>query len=218
MKIMPLEQQISEDPLVISYRGLRRAVGLIGIALPLVLVAGECVLPGGSGLLDSLSAYYWSVWMRDIFVGSLCAIGIFLLSYRGDSWKDNLAGDLACVFAIGVALFPTSQGKEFTTMGTVHYISAAGLFLTLAYFCLFSFPGRDQGLPALPKKPLRNKIYKGCGISILLCIVLIAIVQFLPSGLWLHNLKPIFVLESIAIWAFGWSWYIKGKGLSPIQG
>ena len=56
--------------MLISYRGLRRIVGLIGIALPIVLVLGENQF-GKPGIEDSISSYYWSVAMRDLLVGSL---------------------------------------------------------------------------------------------------------------------------------------------------
>ena len=203
--------------MLISYRTLRRVVGGIGIALPVALVVGESVLNWEFGIRESMSSYYWSVWMRDMIVAMLCAFGMFCLSYRGEGW-DNVAGDVACASAVGVAFFPTGQGPDFTAAGTVHYISAAILFITLAYFCLFSFRGSDPGAKPLPNKPLRNKIYVGCGITILVCIVLIGIIQFLPTDIWLRKWQPVFVLEAIAIWAFGWSWYIKGKGLGIVQG
>jgi len=46
--------------------------------------------------------------MRDVFVGGMCAAGVFLIFYRGDDrwerWLTNLAG----FFAVGIALFPTT--------------------------------------------------------------------------------------------------------------
>src|SRR6267378_5672793 len=93
--------------LVLSYLGLRKAVGIIGSALPFVLAFGKMLLEG-PGIQDSISGYYYTD-MRNVFVGSLCAIGVFLMSCRGYDRKDEIAGYLACVFAIGVALFPTTQ-------------------------------------------------------------------------------------------------------------
>src|SRR4030088_235470 len=93
-----------KDALVISYLGLRKAVGIIGIALPFVLAFGKILLEG-PGILNSVSAYYHT-GMRDVFVGSLCAIAIFLMSYHGYERKDDIAGDVACIFALGVALLP----------------------------------------------------------------------------------------------------------------
>jgi len=202
--------------MVISYRQLRRAVGLIGIALPIALLVGELAI-GDKIIRDSISSYYWSPTMHGVFIGSLCAIGVFLWSYYGDAKWDNWAGNLACIAAVCVALFPNSPTVEHKVPTRfVHYPAAAILFLLLAYFCLVSFPLQDPGTTKTPKKPLRNKIYRGCGIVILLSIITIA-----GLHLFFGDRPPdpaVFWLESIAIWAFGWSWYIKGKGLSVVQG
>ena len=44
--------------------------------------------------------------MQDVFVGVLFVIAWFLFSYRGYERKDDVAGDVACLCALGVALFP----------------------------------------------------------------------------------------------------------------
>ena len=69
--------------LVLSYLGLRRAVGYIGIGLPFVLLFGKLLVQGGP-LPGSISAYYYSD-MRNVLVGALCAVAIFLISYRHDT-------------------------------------------------------------------------------------------------------------------------------------
>ena len=214
----------TEDPMLISYRALRRAIGMIGIALPIALVMGGNQF-SGAGIQDSMRSYYWLApadgsWVlstRDLLVGSLCAIGVFLGAYRGDRKLDVPAGWFACVFAVGVAIFPCSKLAEPRVWyNYVHYLSAAGLFLSLAYFCLFSFTKQDAGTAPTPKKPLRNRVYVTCGIIILICIVAIAILGIFPPDSSVKNY--VFWLEASAIWAFGWSWYIKGKGLGIIQG
>ena len=101
------------NSLVMSYLDLRKAVGSIGLALPFVLVLGRILLED-SGILSSISAYYYSV-MGDVFVGSFCAIGVFFLSYRGYTRRDSIAGVVAAVFAIGVALFPTAPAGGGTS-------------------------------------------------------------------------------------------------------
>ena len=204
-----------EDPMLVSYRELRRAVGLIGIALPIALVLGENTF-GNPGIMDSISSYYWSVAMRGVLVGSLCSIGVFLWSYRGEGRWDNVAGNAACVAALCVALFPCSppNGGESPTR-YLHFTAAAVLFLLLAYFCFYSFPGQDPGTTPTRKKPLRNNIYRTCGAIIVVCIASIALLHALFSGT--PPGSSVFWLESLAIWSFGWSWYIKGKGLGPVQ-
>lgn len=220
-----------DDSHVISYLALRKAVGVIGIVLPIALFVGRlfvdwvcvmhfgCVEPSDKVfILSSISAYYWSS-VGGVLVGSLCAIGVFLLSYRGKIREDDIAGDLACVFAVGVALFPTTaDGSERTVIGILHYLFAAGLFGTLAYFCLVLFQKDDIG-PTDDLKPVRNNVYYACGLIIVGCIVAIGVIALLAKiGYPLPDyLTPVFWLEAIAIWFFGWSWFVKGKGLGILR-
>ena len=114
------------DSYVISYLNLRRAVGIIGTALPFALAFRKML--GGSPAIESSMSAYYHTRIGDVFVGSLCAIGVFLLSYRGPERKDDVAGTLACVFAVGVALFPTSRGNR-DLAGTLHLVCAGLFFL-----------------------------------------------------------------------------------------
>lgn len=49
-----------DNSLVLSYLGLRKAIGIIGISLPFVLAGGRMFLEEW-GILSSISAYYYSV-------------------------------------------------------------------------------------------------------------------------------------------------------------
>lgn len=71
-----MSHQPDHNPLLISYIALRRALGVIGIALPFVLALGKLLLQG-PGLQDSVSGYYHTD-MCSGFVGSLCAMAVFL--------------------------------------------------------------------------------------------------------------------------------------------
>lgn len=201
--------------LVFSYLALRRAIGILGIGLPFVLVIGTLVLQG-SGLEPSISNYYYTI-MRNVLVGTLCAIGVFLMSYHGYERADDIAGDLACGFAIGVALFPTVPAHEPThtqvIIGYVHYGFAAAFFLTLAYFSLCLFRKTDPSKPMTPRKTIRNRVYTGCGYLILLCILLLAGYGLFLQDTSVAQLKPVFWLEATAVVAFGASWLIKGEAL-----
>lgn len=201
------------ENLVISYLLLRRAVGIIGVALPFVLVTGKWLLQGW-GIQSSISAYYYTS-MRDVFVGSLCAIGVFLLSYRGYERADRIAGNLACLFAVGVALFPTTPAVGATpaqsTVGAVHLAFASAFFLTLAYFSLVLFRKTNPAKHMTERKKQRNIVYTVCGYAILACIALIVLAQTFLRGSGLQALDPVFWLESSAVLAFGISWLVKGE-------
>ncbi len=188
----------SAQPLVRSFLFLRTGIGIIGVALPIVLIFGKMLLERHLGILDSMSAYYQSV-MRDVFVGSLWAIGIFLICYRYDH-LDDLASTIAGVSAIVVALFPNPP---------VHQLSAACFFVILALMAIFLFRRTDQE-KLKRRKQQRNTAYLICGIAIVLFLVLIVVVNFLPGNSWLQPLHPILVLEALASFTFGFAWFVKG--------
>lgn len=204
-----------DNRLVISYLTLRKAVGSLGIALPFILAVGG-LLVHKIAIQSSISHYYHSD-MRDIFVGVLCAIAAFLISYKGYDRQDDYAGDLAGLFAIGVALIPTAPDLATGTaviVGGLHLFFAAGFFCTLAYFSLFLFTKTNTSNPT-PQKKQRNSVYKVSGFIILIAIGLIGLLAILPDSASkpIKTLKPVFWLESIAIIAFGISWLTKGEAI-----
>jgi len=197
---------------LITYLHLRKVIGLLAISLPFILLIGNMMVFDEYNIQDSISHYYYTE-MRDIFVGVLFAFGIFLFSYRGYEPKDNLVGNFACLFAVGIALFPTSQDPA-NIAGYIHATSAALFFLTLSYFSLHLFTKTDNATPS-PRQKLRKKIYKTCGLIMLICMGIVIIYFALPESAKesLSAYKPIFFLETIMIFAFGISWFTKGKGI-----
>src|SRR5215469_6811915 len=213
------QQSDSQAPLVFSYLALRKTVGIIGFALPFVLAIGK-ILVQGKGIQPSISAYYYTD-LRNIFVGSLCAIGVFLMSTRGypdpkfagrSLGQDHFFGILAGIFAVGVALVPTDLNENDTTLrGGVHLAFAASLFLTLAYFCLKLFT-KTAGNPTRQKLK-RNIVYRVSGYTILASILLIVVAAIPPIKAAVKHLNPRFWLESVAILAFAVAWLTKGEAI-----
>lgn len=213
-----------DKPHLRHYQTLRRIVGGLGIGLPLIVALGAWILPFGDGvgIQDSISDYYYTI-MRGVFIGILFAIGVFLYSYKGYERSkdmkrfepsDSIAGNLACGFALGVALFPTTEaGAVGDWVGKVHFFSATALFLTLAYFSLRLFTKTAEGGERSPQKVIRDTVYKTSGWIILVCIGLIALysVANVDKSSGLASLNPVFWLEALALWAFGWSWFVKGE-------
>lgn len=208
------------QPLIISYLTLRKAVGVLGFILPVVLVIGVPVLSQCKSIQESISNYYYTK-MGNYLVGTLCAVGLFLFCYKGYDLKDTIASRVACVFALGIAFFPTTgpdksgicnfiQRNSEHWVATCHNIFASLFFLTLAYFCLVLFV-KTSGHPTKQKKK-RNAVYKVCGYTILACIILL-LLYFKTGKLqeMLKDYKPVLVLEALALWAFGISWLTKGE-------
>ena len=208
-----MNQQPGDESLVFSYLELRKAVGIIGIALPFVLAIGK-ILCQTAGLEPTISSYYYT-HLGNVFVGSLFAIGVFLLSTKGYDGRDKIAGYLACAFAIGVALFPMAPEPKATPqqvdIGDLHWTFAASLFLNLAYFSLFLFTKTGPNKTPTRRKLKRNLVYRICGIIILAAIILIPVAKYKPIAIYVGPLNPVFWLESLAVEAFGVSWLTKGE-------
>jgi hypothetical protein len=199
----------SKDPdqnLVISYLTLRRLVGILGMALPIVVMVWGFTICGCTRILPSISDYYL-LRTRDPLVGILFSIACFLYTYRGFD-DDDKYGNLAAIFAVAVALFPNS-GTPVERL--VHFSSAAGLLLVLAYFSLKIFT-KSSGHPTA-QKLIRNRVYTVCGVLILLCVLLIGLYKSLGNDSSLALLHPVFWLETVALWSFGFSWFVKGETL-----
>lgn len=196
---------------VISYNTLRISVGILGIALPIILVIGVLILDTQSQPLNSISSYSHTR-MGNGLVGTMCAVALFMFSYLGHDFRDNLLGHLAGIFALGVAFFPNNVPDPFTTINIIHLCSALSFFIVLILFSLWLFPKTNQENMSREKKN-RNKIYRICGYCMILFIALIVLYKawlidvFPEHGVF----QPMFWLESFALLAFGISWITKGQ-------
>ncbi|MGY0007330.1 hypothetical protein [Micromonospora sp. I033] len=204
----------------VTVRHLRLGIGSVGIALPVVLIVGHLVAARRLTLLDSLSGYYHTE-LRDVFVGALCAVGVFLISYRY-RWPDDLLGTVAGGLAILVALFPTTVGAAAHTVsaddravGVVHQVAAAALFVLLAVFCLVLFTRPDR--VGVPPSRAATRFYRICGGLILLAVALALAGSQLPADVR-HTLKPVLWCETVAVFAFGAAWLAKSDALFRAAG
>ncbi len=204
-----------ERDIVASFLYLRRGIGVIGLALPFVLVFGHDIVAGRWEWRPSISSYYYTD-MRNILVGSMCAVGVVMFCYRYDA-IDNVLSSIAGLCAVAVALFPTSTlhpSHAGRIVGIVHLVAAALLFLLFAWFCLFLFTRPDPVVGATRRKNARNRVYRVCGIVIVLAVGLGALLDsHLTSQSFRDNANPLLWCEWAAIAAFGTAWLIKGRTL-----
>ena len=208
------------NPQIISYMLLRQLVGLMGIILPVLLIVGAFYY-GDCDIVQSSISDYYHTKMRNILVGVLCAVALFMFAYKGYDKRDSVAGNLACIFAVGVAFFPTgvdtlSECAEQCIVyedwvETFHFAFAGLFFSVLIYFSLFLFT-QSNDVSNLQKRK-RNTIYKCCAYVMIACVALIALYFFVLKDKYpeLAHLDPVFWLEAIALWAFGISWLTKGQ-------
>lgn len=205
-----------------SYYRVRRLLGYLGFLLPLLLIIG--VLLPDVDMKPSISDFYHTV-LRDLFVGVLITMGVFLVSYQGyerkdgEPFSDNVLATFAGIMAFGVALFPneTQNQVEVTFAQTVmglkmtslaHYICAILFLLCLGAFCFVRF--------AQTKNLKRRKTYIRCGwvivasavFAIGFSVVKLSGVQ--PYKSYVDDFAFVFWAETIAVWAFSYAWLIKG--------
>ncbi len=212
----------TNEQLIISFLSIRKAIGILGLVLPFALLFGTLLLKDCDEIQGSISAYYYTD-MRNVFVGILSVVAFYLFSYNGYDRKDRILSAFCGLASLGVAFLPTSVVPPLTAcvneevpdsiISTFHFISAAGFFLISAYVSIVQF---TKGSPSPTSQKLkRNMAYRSAGVVMIFCIVLIGIYIALLEHKYpnLATFKPIFWLETFALWAFGISWLIKGEFL-----
>lgn len=209
--------------MVVSFLTIRKAVGLLGMSYPIVLALGNW-LPGHCPCLkDSVSAYYYTN-MSSYFSGALCAVGLFMFTYKGYSLADEVLSKAGSVFALCIVFFPSDLGgscaccnvifrPQNTFSDTAHFISAAFFFITMAGMSLFLFTKTDPEVQPTKQKLQRNKVYKVCGYIMLGAMALIPALKIKAIPEVVFNYKPEFWLEFIVLASFGFSWLVKGETL-----
>ena len=174
-----------------SYRELRTTVGFIGILLALVLFIGH------GGLMPSISQFYYTD-VRNILVGTLSAVSMFMFFYVGYDKTDNWITNFIAVFAIGIAFFPCEGWTRI-----YHLISASSFFILIGYFSIFRFTKGNSGTKM---KNIRNKIYIFLGILIWVSMLIIIIAM--AFKIEIKNFT--FWMETVMLESFGISWLVKG--------
>ena len=218
-----MPDEFRQEVLTSFYR-VRQALGYLGLVLPVALVIGGLLTLGG--VEPSISDYYYTV-LRDIFVGTMFAIAVFLIAYPGHSRRgdervsDDTITTLAGIAALGMAFLPNegpglgdvltvsqqALGVKLAALG--HYLCALTFLGCLAWMCLVKF--------SRTANPARRRIYRGCGWAILaltVVVVVASVIKIWGSGTphrivvdWLIVLWA----EALAIWAFSIAWLTKGR-------
>jgi hypothetical protein len=223
MKINNKEIEIERDD-IFTYRRIRRTIGYLGISLPILLVGLSFISFFKTQLQPSISHYYYTN-LREIFTGTLAAVGLFMINYKGSAntsilKNDNLLTNIAGIMAIGVAVIPMNPDdfavKIYTLipypekwLGWLHYSFAALLFLIMALLSINVFTIGQKNETRDPKSILNeNNIYRFCGYSILVFIIMVPVSETL-------KLFPYstLVFEALALFSFGIAWLIKGRAL-----
>ena len=215
---------------IVSYQKLRAFIGFIGILLPFLTWFGCLITGAGENALQHSISHYYYTKMHIVFIGCLCILGGFLITYEGRQTGESRLSNIAGCFAFGIAAFPTSfcgfqppsNGSNqylFLTvnvnaqLGALHFVFAGLLFVCFAIFCFIYFPIPDAeyiGIDAI-KFLKRKRIYKICGYGIIVSILMIAFFSFIfqpEKGVFVYST---FIFETTALLSFGIAWLVKGS-------
>ncbi len=176
-------------------------IGVIALCVPIVLP-----LVGGYAGHHSISYFYHVPATRDLFVGLLWALGLFLVLFQGLSRAENWLLTFAGFLLIGVAMVPTSPVQCTDTAFDWHEGLAFAFFACLFVVAL-GFSKRRLTYILWP--PLRERFARAYNWAGCLMIGL-------PLSAWALHLwqgpecgHAIFWIEAAAIAAFAFYWFVK---------
>jgi hypothetical protein len=206
-----------------TYRRIRSAIGILGVGLPIALLIIPLFPFFKTTVQPSISHYYYTN-LREIFTGVLCAVGLFLIRYKGYKnpkilKNDSLLTNIVGFMAFGIALFPTSPNECcqkiytlipycYNMLGALHYAFATIFFVLLAIISINVFTIGQKKNTDIPISFFNeNRIYRTCGYLILLLILMVPVFGFLKVN------YATLIFEALALFAFGTSWLVKGRAL-----
>lgn len=227
-----------------SYRLMRWWIGAIAFLLPVVLLVWGLALDDVEWFTDgiptatSLSAYYYTS-ARNVFIGSLWAVGVFLVFYRGRTSSRSFWAGVAGVAAILVASIPTGApsllkhiegtGETSGVGPAIHGISAIVFFVVMAWWIWWVFPrsGRDGRYP-YPAMSLTERInrffnppnsWRNRFHQLLAGVIVIQMVVLVGQAVNLYDLwhGALFWFESGMLLCVGLSWQLEFTELYGIR-
>ena len=167
--------------MVLSYKAIRRAVGVLGVLLPFMLLVGT--ITSESSLLPSISSFYYAPRpLNGLFTGVLCTIGVFLIAYKGYKREDDeyLSDDqVACMVGTGaifIGIFPIREDCAFysymlcadTLSALMHYFGVLMFFgfsvIMLRYKFTRSYDERGKGALCKCKRKCKCNERKKCNV------------------------------------------------------
>ena len=170
-----------------TYFNLRMSIGFVALVFPIILLVNsiggiQCDESAGLCTLKSISAYYYNtVFYKSLFIGVLVFMGSLLMLYKGYSREEDVALNLAGLFAWGVALFPTRPeliddleqvpeiltnflGLSYSLIHGLHLVFAVAFFACIGYVCWFRSSETLEHLNPDSSKENYKRAYKGFAI------------------------------------------------------
>jgi MFS family permease len=213
-----------------SWLLIRLLVGVLGLALPAALLLGDkYVLAGSPGARGSMSAYYHS-GMRDVFVGTLCIIGMFLITYMIFHYNwENVFTIGAGAAAVVVALFPTFRDRPDQVLTplqqklgepTVAHVHAGAALAYIGLLALVSAACFGRRELREHHRPGRAALHLACGGLMVVTLLLLGVAKL--AGIEsVAGFTPLLLGELACTVLFGLSWLVKGsdiaRELTPVE-
>ncbi len=206
---------------IVSYITLRRLIGVLGMTLPLVCIAGGALFAGTPG--QRSISYYYHTNMRDFLVGLLVTVSMFFITYRGYDRKDRLVTWIIGLAGLGLAFFPIRSVEspdapagiflmDPASASVIHVTCAVVFFALLAFNSIFLFTLSGKGTtPRTKNKKIRNRIHLACGGAILASLAAIGVLWLARGETSMNQSRWVLALQTVMLLAFGISWLVKGK-------
>jgi len=228
----------------VSYLTLRRMIGILGLALPAILIFVNILLHGSEKAWQSSISHYYFSSGTVIFTGILISFGLLLISYRGydpdpklgERVSDNRWTNIAGVMALIVALVPTTPDERVifplspnahseSTLSLLHLAASASFFLIMGWVFLVKFTLMSPEARAartnqqLKRDQLRSQIYTICAYGIWAGLVFCLVVFTMEdNGRLPHVLNEFGILigEIIMLVFLGVGWLVKSDSFNDI--
>ena len=221
-----------DDAIIRNYRSLRKRIGFLALAFPLILIGWGYLW--SIKLQPTLSNYYFAqdhvagridlTPARLWFCGILFVVAFFLFRYQGFSKNEDRWLSAAGFFAAGIAIFPMSIDghNDYDVLlawtGLTEYISMHGICAVVAFACIMVVIVwyADSTLSELEQtKPAKYKLFKT-----IYFIIAIFMVVTIGISIYLNIRFPggdyILSAEWVGIWSFAAYWFVKNWELSDV--
>lgn len=221
---------------VISHTWLLAFVGTLAVSIPIALLIVSAI---SAEVIQqpSISHFYYTP-MRDLLMGLLFAVSVFLFAYTGYPPKqDERVSDRQLSLAAGIGLacvvvFPTPPLPDspagipsiavFLSAEAVNWLHRLGavVFMTcLGVMSLVNFRRSMKNQEGIATMAIATEdvIYRVAGIIMLGCVAAMILQALLrPDGPMFFT-NATFWFESAGIFAFGISWLVKTKVLRRLM-
>lgn len=187
--------------MIATYFDLRIVIAASAVALPVILASWRALDPA-LGRPGSLSAFYYTP-ARGVLVGSIVAIGVCLIVYRGFAVGENRLFNAAGTCAIILALSPTTPPgvRDMNAGNMIHVVAAVAFFLFVsAAIVWYARTTLTLLTDRIARRFLVAYVLLSAGL-VVLPLASVAVVRTIGPGMTLLGLETGAIIAFAAYWA-----------------